>query len=159
VIVMPSQVYGPHDHSLASEQLHQAFRGTLRYRAFSSLGTGWVHVHDLAAGILAALDRGVMGERYCLAGPNHTMGESIAIAARVGGKRVPPVELPTALARLVAPLNDALGGLPGMPASLRETISAGDGVTYWASHAKATRELGFEPRSLEQGIVDTWGSH
>ena len=46
-----------------------------------------------------------------------------------------------------------------MPANLRETISASDGVTYWASHAKATRELGFEPRSLEQGIVDTWGSH
>ncbi len=89
VIVMPSQVYGPHDHSLASEQLHQAFHGTLRYRAFSSLGTGWVHVHDLAEGILAALDRGVVGERYCLAGPNHTMGESIAVAARLGGKRVP----------------------------------------------------------------------
>lgn len=159
VIVMPSQVYGPHDHSLASAQLHQAFHGTLRYRAFSSLGTGWVHVHDLADGILAALDRGAVGERYCLAGPNHTMGESIAVAARVGGRRVPPVELPTALARVAAPLNDALGGLPGMPANLRETISASDGVTYWASHAKATRELGFEPRSLEQGIVDTWGSH
>ena len=77
----------------------------------------------------------------------------------LGGRRVPPVELPTALARFAAPLNDALGGLPGMPANLRETISASDGVTYWASHAKATRELGFEPRSLEQGIADTWGSH
>ena len=159
VIVMPSQVYGPHDHSLASEQLHRAFHGTLRYRAFSSLGAGWVHVHDLADGILASLDRGVVGERYCLAGPNHRMGESIAIAARVGGRRAPPVELPTALARFAAPLNDALGGLPGMPASLRETISASDGVTYWASHAKATRELGFESRSLEQGITDTWGTH
>ena len=89
VIVMPSQVYGPHDHSLASEQLHQAFHGTLRYRAFSSLGTGWVHVHDLADGILAALDRGVVGERYCLAGPNHTMGESIAIAARARRQACP----------------------------------------------------------------------
>ena len=101
----------------------------------------------------------MVGERYCLAGPNHTMGESFAVAARLGGKRLPAVELPTALARFMAPINDALGGLPGMPANLRETIAAGDGVTYWASHAKATRELGFEPRSLEQGIVDTWGSH
>ena len=159
VIVMPSQVYGPHDHSLASEQLHQAFHGTLRYRAFSSLGTCWVHVQDLAEGIVAALDRGAPGERYCLAGPCHTMGESIAIAARAGGRRAPRIELPTALARLAAPLNDALGGLPGMPANLRETIAAGDGVTYWASHAKATRELGFAPRSLEQGVVDTWGAH
>jgi dihydroflavonol-4-reductase len=159
IVVMPSQVYGPHDHSLASAQLHQAFRGTLPYRAFGSLGTGWVHVHDLAAGILAALDRGVAGQLYCLAGPNHRMDESIEIAARAGGHRVPRIVLPAALARLSAPFNDAIGGLPGMPANLREVIAASDGVTYWASHDKATRELGFRPRSLEQGIADTWGRH
>jgi len=159
VIAMPSQVYGPHDHSLASEQLHRAFHGTLPYRSLGSLGTGWVHVHDLADGILAALDRGRTGEAYALAGPNHRMDESIAIAARVGGRRPPRLVVPTALIRLSAPLNDALGGLPGMPANLRETLSAGDGVTYWASHAKATAELGFAPRSLERGIADTWGRH
>jgi dihydroflavonol-4-reductase len=159
VVVMPSQVYGPHDHSLASAQLHQAFHGTLPYRAFGGLGTGWVHVHDLAAGILAALDRGAAGQLYCLAGPNHRMDESIAIAARCGGHRVPRIVLPTALARLSAPFNDAIGGFPGMPANLREVIAASDGVTYWASHEKAARELGFRPRSLEQGIADTWGRH
>jgi nucleoside-diphosphate-sugar epimerase len=67
--------------------------------------------------------------------------------------------MPVALARAFAPLNDAVGGLPGMPANLRETIAAGDGVTYWASHDKASRELDFQPRSLEQGIADTWGNH
>ena len=65
--------------------------------------------------------------------------------------------MPTALLRLFAPLNDRLGGLPGLPANLRETISAAENVTYWAKHDKATAELGFKPRSLEQGIVDTWG--
>ena len=159
VIVMPSQVYGPHDHSLASLQLHRAFHGTLAYRAFGSTGTGWVHVHDLADGIIAAVDQGSVGASYCLGGPNHRMDDAVAIAARVGGRRVPRIVLPTLLARIAAPLNDAVGGLPGMPANLRETISAGDGVTYWASHEKATRELGFEPRSLEQGILDTWGTH
>jgi dihydroflavonol-4-reductase len=159
VIVMPSQVYGPHDHSLASDQLHRAFRGTLGYRAFGSLGAGWVHVHDLAAGVLAALDLGMIGESYCLAGPNHRMDDAIRLAARLGGKAAPRLEMPTILARIAAPLNDAIGGLPGMPANLRETIAAGDGVTYWASHDKAARELGFEPRTLEQGILDTWGTH
>jgi dihydroflavonol-4-reductase len=157
VIVMPSQVYGPHDHSMASAQLDQAFHGTLRYRAFGSLGMGWVHVADLAQGILAAIDRGVIGERYILAGPNHRLAESIAIAAKAGGHAPPRLRMPAGLARAFAPLNDAVGGLPGMPANLRETIAASDGVTYWASHDKATRALGFEPRSLEQGIIDTWG--
>jgi hypothetical protein len=45
-----------------------------------------------------------------------------------------------------------------MPANMREVIRGGDGVTYWGSHDKASRELGFRPRSLEQGIRDTWGS-
>ncbi|HEY3335364.1 MAG TPA: NAD-dependent epimerase/dehydratase family protein [Candidatus Limnocylindrales bacterium] len=159
VIVMPSQVYGPHDHSLTSEQLHRAFHGTMRYLVLTSVGLGWVHVHDLADGMLSALDRGRAGDLYCLSGPNHTLAESIAIAAGLGGTRPPRFSMPTALARLVAPLNDALGGLPGSPPNLAETIRSADGVTYYATAAKAHRELGFMPRSLEQGIVDTWGRH
>jgi nucleoside-diphosphate-sugar epimerase len=157
VIVLPSQVYGPHDHSAASEQLHRAFHGTLRYTALTGVGLGWVHVHDLADGMLAALDGGRTGELYCLPGPNHTLAEAIAIAARVGDKRPPRFTVPTAIARLTAPLNDALGGLPGMPPTLAEAIRSADGVTYYATAGKARRELGFAPRSLEQGVVDTWG--
>jgi UDP-glucose 4-epimerase len=41
---------------------------------------------------------------------------------------------------------------------MKEVIRAGDNVTYWAKHDKATAELGFNPRSLEQGIRDTWGT-
>jgi len=85
------------------------------------------------------------------------MDEAIAIAARVGGKRPPRLRVPTRLLRMIAPLNDRLGGLPGLPQNLTETLRASDGVTYWASHDKATRELGFNPRGLEQGVADTWG--
>jgi nucleoside-diphosphate-sugar epimerase len=84
------------------------------------------------------------------------MADSIAVAARAGGHKPPRLTLPAMLLRLIAPLNDRLGGLPGLPPNLGESIRAGGSVTYWASHEKATRELGFEPRSLEQGIVDTW---
>jgi len=58
---------------------------------------------------------------------------------------------------LPAPLNDAAGGLPGMPENLRETIASGEGVTYWGNHHKAAAELGFAPRTLAQGVADTWG--
>jgi nucleoside-diphosphate-sugar epimerase len=116
-----------------------------------------VHVHDLADTIVAALDRGRIGEAYSLAGDCRRLGESVAVAARIGGHRPPRLSLPTTLLRVVAPINDRLGGLPGFPANLGEAIRAGDDVTYWASHDKATKELGFSPRSLEQGIADTWG--
>lgn len=157
VIAQPAQTYGPNDHSIASAQLQQAHAGTLRFVAFPSAGMGWVHVDDLAAAIVAALDRGRIGEAYSLAGDCRRMGESVAVAARIGGRKPPRLTLPTRLLRLVAPLNDRLGGLPGLPANLAETISASEKVTYWAKHDKATVELGFNPRSLEQGIADTWG--
>jgi nucleoside-diphosphate-sugar epimerase len=158
VIGMPGGVYGPHDHSLASAQLGSAYAGTLPYLALADLGIAWVHVHDLADGLVAALDRGRIGEAYCLGGECRRLAESIAIAAKAGGRRPPRLRVPDALLRLVAPLNDVVGGLPGMGAGLRETVSASAGVTYWARHDKATAELGFAPRTLARGVADTWGS-
>jgi nucleoside-diphosphate-sugar epimerase len=43
----------------------------------------------------------------------------------------------------------------GQPPNLRELISSADGVTFWASHEKASRELGYTPRGLEQGLRET----
>jgi hypothetical protein len=61
--------------------------------------------------------------------------------------------------RLIAPLNDRkAGGFPGLTANLGESIKTGHKVTYWASSAKAAKELGFSTRPLEQGVQDTWGS-
>ena len=62
VIGMPGQTYGPHDHSTASRQLEDAFAGRLRYVAFPDTGLAWAHVHDLADGLVAVLDRGRIGE-------------------------------------------------------------------------------------------------
>jgi nucleoside-diphosphate-sugar epimerase len=157
VIVQPGQTYGPNDHSLASAQLQLAHDGKLRYLAFPDAGVAWAHVHDLADGILAALHRGRVGESYSMGGECLRIDAAVAIAARVGGRRPPAMRVPLGLLRLVAPFNDRVGGLPGFPANLRETISSGAGTTYWVSHDKATRELGFNPRSLEQGVADTWG--
>lgn len=157
VIGMPGQTYGPHDHSLAGRQLEDAFAGRLPYIAFGDSGLAWAHVHDLADGLVAVLDRGRTGESYSLGGECRRLGEAVGIAAKAGGRRPPRFTIPTALLSAVAPINDRLGGLPGMPANLRETIDSSRGVTYWANHDKAAAELGYAPRSLAQGIVDTWG--
>lgn len=157
MIVQPGQTYGSNDHSRASSLIEQAFHGRLRFVPFPSTGLAWVHVHDLAEAIVAALDRGRVGKAYSLAGDCHRLGASVVIAARLGGQTAPRFKVPTRLLRLLAPLNDRLNGLPGLPPNLSETIRAGENVTYWAKHDKATAELDFRPRSLEQGIVDTWG--
>jgi nucleoside-diphosphate-sugar epimerase len=151
VIVMPSQVYGPGDHSGFGEQLRLAFEGRLRYRAVDDVGVNLVHVDDLAAGIVAALDRGRVGESYVLGGPPIRLREAIDQAAAIGDHRPPSLRMPTGLLRLLAPA----GGLIGQP-NVREVISASAGVTYWAAHDKATAELGFEPRPIEIGLRDTF---
>lgn len=153
LIVLPSQVYGPGDHSSIGEQLRRAFDGTLRYRAVEDLGIALVHVDDLAAGLIAALDRGEVGRSYVLAGPTTRLREAIEVAARIGGRRPPRLRVPTGLVRATT----ALGPLIGQP-NLAEVLSASAGVTYWATSDRAKAELGWTARSIEAGLRDTFGA-
>ena len=151
ISVLPSQVYGPGDHSAIGEQLALAYSGRLPYLALDGVGLGWVHVDDLAAGILAALDRGATGRSYVLSGPRHRLRDALAIAARLGGKRLPRVRVPNVVLRTLAPA----GRFIGQP-NMREVVSAGAGVTYWASNQRALDELDWHPRELEDGLRDTF---
>jgi nucleoside-diphosphate-sugar epimerase len=155
VIVQPAGVYGPGDHSELGNVMRQVRKGRLPVIPFADMGIGFVHVDDVASGILLALDRGRIGESYVLAGTNATMRDLVQTTARICGRRVPRLAMPTALIKLSAPLGPIVGPLMGYPPNLREVISASDGVTYWASDQKARDELGFAPRSLEQGLRGT----
>jgi dihydroflavonol-4-reductase len=152
IIVLPSQVYGPGDRSGFGEQLHQAHAGKLSYRALDDVRIGLVHADDLAAGIVAAFDRGRIGESYNLSGPATSLGEAVAVAARLGGHRAPRLKVPNRLLRTIAPL----GKLVGQP-NLGEVVTASAGVTYLFSSAKAGAELGFRARDIETGFRDTFG--
>ena len=153
VIVLPSQVYGPGDHSSFGEQLRLASTGRLPYRALEDVGVGLVHVDDLAAGIVAALDGGVVGESYILSGPVTRLRDAVEIAARIGVHRPPRLRIPSGMLRVMAPLGRLMG-----QQNLAEVISSSAGVTYWATHDRATRELGFAPREIDQGLRDTFGA-
>jgi len=151
LIVEPSQVYGPGDHSGYGEQLQLAFDGKLPYRALAGQAACLVHVDDLAAGIVAALDQGTIGESYVLAGAPITYDDAVALAAKLGGRKV-PFAIPERLIRALTPV----GALIGQP-NLREVLSASLHVTYLASADKARRELGFRTRPLENGFRQTFG--
>ena len=158
VIAMPGGVYGPGDHTQVGVQLRQAYEGGLRYRTVDDAGLTWAHVDDIAAGILAVLDRGAVGGSYVLAGPPHRLREAIAIAAHLGGHRPPALSVPTLALRAVAPIADRLPpdtrASLGLPNNLGEVLSASAGVTYWATADKARRDLGFAARDLRTGLRD-----
>ena len=106
-----------------------------------------VHVDDLADGILRALDRGRAGQCYILGGEIATLGAAYRAVAKAAGRGVPPLVLPSAIARVAGRL------IP----SMREVVSSADGVTFWATDAKARTELGTTPRDLATGMRDVFG--
>src|SRR5436190_21370812 len=89
VIVQPGGVYGPDDHSAVGRQMNQFLAGRMPLIAFPDLGFNMVHVDDVAAGVLLALDKGKIGEAYVLGGQITTMRELIQTLARVAGKKAP----------------------------------------------------------------------
>ncbi len=157
VIAMPGFAYGRDDRSAVGAQLRAAFEGTLRYLAMTDTGMSVAHVDDIASGIVAALDRGRVGESYVLGGENTRLIDAMRAAARLGGRALPGLTLPSAALRLLAKAPAGLAGALGLPADLGEVVRAGLGVTYWASSAKAATELGYGPRDLASGLRATFG--
>jgi nucleoside-diphosphate-sugar epimerase len=155
VIVQPGGVYGPGDTSQVADLLSEFFAGRLFLLPFPDLGICLSHVEDIAAGIILALDKGEVGGTYVISGPATTIREAIDTVASVSGRKAPKRALPTGLLKALAPIGPLVGKLSGQPPNLREMISSGDGVTFWASHEKASRDLGYAPRGIEEGMRQT----
>jgi dihydroflavonol-4-reductase len=155
VIVQPGGVYGPQDHSPIGQQMKLFLAGRMPLIAFPDLGFNMVHVDDVTAGVLLALDKGKPGEAYVLGGQITTMRELIQTLARVSGKKAPRHALPTPMMKAMTPFGPIVGKVMGQGPNLRELISSADNVTFWAKHDKATAELDYSPRGLEQGLRDT----
>jgi dihydroflavonol-4-reductase len=155
IIVQPGGVYGPGDTSQVADLLKEFFAGRLFLLPFPELGICMTHVEDIAGGILLAVDKGKLGETYVLSGPVTTMRDAIEIVAGVSGRKAPKHALPTGLMKALTPIGPLVGKMMGQPPNLRELISSADGVTFWASHEKASRELGYAPRGMEEGMRQT----
>jgi len=155
IIIQPGGIYGPGDHSAMGGIIDQAARGKLPMVSFPKLGMNMAHVDDVVEGILAAHDRGRVGESYVLGGQLTTMREIVETAAKVGGRRPPRLTMPAWAIKAMVPAAPLVTKAMKLPPNLRELISASDGVTYWAKDDKARAELGYAPRDLETGLRQT----
>jgi len=155
VIVQPGGVYGPGDTSSIGELLNQFLSGKMPLMPFPELGICLSHVEDIATGIILGLDKGKPGEAYVISGPATTVREAIGVVAGVTGKKAPKRAIPVPLMKAMIPIGPLVGKMMGQPPNLRELISSADGVTFWASYDKAARELGYQPRGLEEGLRAT----
>jgi nucleoside-diphosphate-sugar epimerase len=158
VIVMPGGVYGPDDHSELGNMIDQTRTGKLKLRMFPSTGFNFVHVEDLADGIVLAHDRGRIGEAYNLPGEKATLGDLVDKTAELTNRKPPRVTMPAAVMKIAIPVGPLVGKIMGFPPNLGELIQTSDGVTFWMTDTKARSELGFKARDLEAGLRQTLGA-
>ena len=154
-IVMPGLVYGPGDtsgmHTALVDLLRGRFPITPARTAFN-----WAHVEDTARGHILAMEKGRAGESYLITGPRHTFEEAFDIAARLANVRAPLLHPGPHTMRAMAFLMKGVGRVLTLPATLQpESLRVVAGTTYFGSSEKASRELGFTARPLEEGLAQT----
>jgi len=154
-IVAPTAVVGPYDFRPSYFGRVLLRLATGRLPILVSGGFDWVDARDVAGGAIAAAERAETGAKYLLSGHWLTLTQVADLACAVWGARRPLAAAPLSLARACAPAGEALARL-----LRREPLFTGYAVSALAqhrfvSHARATRELGYQPRPFEQTLTDT----
>ncbi len=154
VIVNPSTPVGPRDvrPTPTGRLILNAAAG--RMPGYVDTGLNVVHVDDVAAGHVAALERGRVGERYILGGQNVMLVDILAAVAKETGRPPPRLKIPRAAVVPFALAAEVLARRTG-----REPFVTRDGLRMskarmFFTAAKAERELGFHARPYGEGIRD-----
>jgi dihydroflavonol-4-reductase len=154
VIVNPSTPIGPRDikPTPTGRIIVETARG--RVPGFLDTGLNLVHVDDVAEGHLAALKRGVIGQRYILGGENVLLADMLAEIAGMVGRRAPRWRIPRAVAIPMAYAAEGAAHLTG-----RAPFITLNGIRMAEHHMfftadKAKRDLGFRPRPYREALED-----
>ena len=154
VIVNPSTPIGPRDArpTPTGRIIVEAAAG--RIPAFVESGLNLVHVDDVAAGHLAAMARGTVGERYILGGQDVSLRAMLGVVAGLVGRKAPTVRIPRAPLFPLAWANQHLARVTG-----REPFLTLDGLRMAAhdmyySSARAQAQLGYRARPHAEALAD-----
>ena len=158
VIVNPSTPIGPRDVKPTPTGRIIVECASGRMPGYVETGLNLVHVDDVAAGHLAALHTGKIGERYILGGENVRLSDMLATIAATAGRRRPTLRLPIAPLYPLAFAAEWWARLTGV-----EPFITRDGLALARYHmyfddAKARRDLGYVSRPYQAAVADaiTW---
>lgn len=151
ISVMPSGIFGADDPHFGP--VIRAFRnGKLKVWAGSDRITGIVHVDDLVAGMLLALDQAPSGSHYILSSGEVTTRDMFEVLGTELG--IPaPQEIPEGLVRLAGNILDPIGRIFNwQPPLSRERVHYIYDRCVRIDGSKACRELGWSPRPIQQTL-------
>lgn len=160
IIVSPGNVYGPGDRGPNGRFIRDLVRGTVPGLLGDPGWYSYVHVDDVADALVAAGERGTPGEHYILNGEAMDVNAFAERVARLAGRRAPRLRLPTGLALLGAGMLDRLSRTTGKRFVMsRETIRVSAGHRWLHDSPRAAEDLGYRPRSLDDGLPETVASY
>lgn len=154
-IVHPSGIIGPYDygHGHLTQLILDYMRG--RLTACVKGGYDFVDVRDVAVGVLACCEKGKAGACYILSGHYVSVADLLFRLHQLTGKRAIKTILPLWFARLTAPLSELYYKILRQPplytAYSLYTLSSNAAF----SHEKASQQLGYQPRALDETLLDT----
>lgn len=156
IIVCPAVVYGPGDNGPGGRFMSDLLRKRVPGLLTNPARFSYVHVDDVVDGLIAAGDRGQIGETYLLTGHAALVNDFAVQVAKLGGVRAPVLRFPTPLAHLTGVALDMMTRATGLrfPIS-RENVATSSVDDWHHAHERATRDLGYHPRALDQGLPET----
>jgi nucleoside-diphosphate-sugar epimerase len=155
VIVQPGLIYGPGDTSTVRTTLIQYLQRKLPVIP-ARTAFCWAHVDDIARGHIIAMERGRVGESYIIAGSTHTLVDALKVAQGITGVPGPRIQIPPAGMKVMAGLMSIIERVVPVPDNYSaEYLRVNAGTTYIGDNAKARRELGYDPRPLNDGLAET----
>lgn len=154
VEILPGWMWGPGDAApTAAGQMALDFLAR-KLPGIIDGGSSIVDARDVAAAMLAAVERGRPGQRYIVGGRYYTLERVLKGLERVSGVRGPRFKLPHALVMTVALLTETFGRMTS-----KEVLITREGVRTMhaklaVTSAKAERELGATFRKLNDTLRD-----
>ena len=158
VVATSCALLGPHDYfpSRMGAVLRDFANGKMR--AYIPGGFDFVAARDICEGHVLAMEKGKAGQKYIFSTRFVEVDDLMAIMARVTGRPLPPLRLPPMVMSAFAHVSSFVltRFFPEVP--LRFTPFA---VKYLqmrrrADTAKAQRELGFRPSSVEDAVQEAY---
>ena len=155
VIVNPAACLGPYDYkpSRMGEVLLDLYHN--RYPALVDGGYNWVDARDVAWCALAAEKKGRTGQSYLASGNWYHVCDVARIIEKLYDRKTPcratPMWLCMLPAYLVMGYSKVMNVTPKFTPYAMKTLKSHRII----SHEKATRELGYKPRPIEETIRDT----
>jgi len=152
VVVNPTFMLGPYDTKPSSGKII-LMGWKKKFVFYPPGGKNFVHVKDVSAGIIKALETGRHGERYLLANENLSYREFYKMLNKVADQNARLVGIPRSVLMLLGYFGDLFRAF-GIRSSLSTTNTRILCVNNYYSNLKSREELGLEYSSTDQSIRD-----